>query len=178
VDELKGARVGIGPAGSACPLTSNLVLQAYGLTLSDLQVESLPFDEASRQVTAGALDASFVCEGTPYASVTAAAAGGARLLEMSGPRIDRLRAAYPFLKVVVMKAGTYPGIAPFRTIGVDGLLATRSTLGEAQVYKLTKAFYLALPRLKMQIDPSRAPATSVPLHPGAARYYREQEIVR
>jgi TRAP-type uncharacterized transport system substrate-binding protein len=58
------------------------------------------------------------------------------------------------------------------------LVATRSTLSESDVYKMTKAFYQALPRLNLRLDPNRAPATSVPLHPGAARYYREQELSR
>ena len=28
------------------------------------------------------------------------------------------------------------------------------------------------------IDPEQAPAAPIPLHPGAARYYREREILR
>jgi TRAP-type uncharacterized transport system substrate-binding protein len=28
------------------------------------------------------------------------------------------------------------------------------------------------------MDPQRAPATVIPLHPGAARYYRERELSR
>jgi len=28
------------------------------------------------------------------------------------------------------------------------------------------------------IDPEQAPATPIPLHPGAARYYREREITQ
>jgi TRAP-type uncharacterized transport system substrate-binding protein len=28
------------------------------------------------------------------------------------------------------------------------------------------------------IDPDQAPATPIPLHAGAARYYREREILR
>jgi TRAP transporter TAXI family solute receptor len=177
IGDLKGARVGIGPVGSACPLTADLLLRAHGLSVDDLQVETIPFDEASRELTAGDLDASFVCEGSPFASVASALAAGARVLELSGPRIERLRMEYPFLRLVVMKKGTYGTTPAFRTIGVDGLIATRSTLDEASVYKLTKAFYLALPQLHTQLDPTRAAATSVPLHPGAARYYRELENI-
>jgi TRAP-type uncharacterized transport system substrate-binding protein len=32
--------------------------------------------------------------------------------------------------------------------------------------------------VRRQVDPHRAPATVIPLHPGAARYYREREMHR
>jgi len=48
------------------------------------------------------------------------------------------------------------------------------------VYEITKAFFKALPDLSLVYPPLRhmnaedAPATLIPLHEGAARYYREQ----
>ena len=175
---LKGRHVGIGPPGSACPLTGDLVLHAYGLSLVDLDVHPLPYDSASRALIDGTLDASFYCGGYPYGPVVTAVAGGARLLQITGAPIERLHADYPYVKIMSIPPGVYGNVDRIRTIGVDGLVATRSTLSEGDVYNMTKAFYLAVPKLKLQLDPSRAPATSVPLHPGAARYYREQELLR
>jgi TRAP transporter TAXI family solute receptor len=172
IGELKGRHIGIGPMGSACPLTAELVLQAFHLSLNDVDAETIPADEASQHVAEGRLDGAFGCESAPYAAKRAALGGGAMPVPIAGAAVDRLRADYPFLKVVVMRE--YQGVAPFSTVYVDALAATRSTLGEEEVYRLTKALHVAMP----QLDPSRAPATSVPLHPGAARYYREQEIAR
>lgn len=178
IRSLKGRHVGIGPPGSACPLTADLVLHAFGLSLHDLDVHALPFDSASRALIDGTLDASFYCGVYPYGPVMTAVAGGARLLQITGAPIEQLHADYPYMKMMSIPPGIYRNADRIRTIGVDGLVATRSPLSESDVYKMTKAFYAALPRVNLRVDPSRAPATSVPLHAGAARYYREQELSR
>ena len=178
IRSLKSRHVGIGPPGSACPLTADLVLHAYGLSLHDLDVHALSFNSASQALLDGTLDAAFYCGPYPYPPVVTALAGGAHLLQVTGPPIDKLRADYPYVKTMSIPPGTYGNVDRIRTVGVDGLVATRSTLSESDVYKMTKAFYLAVPKLNIRLDPSRAPATSVPLHPGAARYYREQELLR
>lgn len=178
IRSLKGRHVGIGPPGSACPLTADLVLHAYGLSLHDLDVHALPFYSATRALIDGTLDASFYCGPYPYDPVVMAVAGGAHVIQIAGAPIQQLRADYPYVKIVSIPPGTYGNVDRIRTVGVDGLVATRSTLSESDVYKMTKAFYLAVPKLNIRLDPSRAPATSVPLHPGAARYYREQELAR
>jgi TRAP transporter TAXI family solute receptor len=178
IRSLKGMHVGIGPPGSACPLTADLVLHAYGLSLRDLDVHELSFDSASQALIGGTLDASFYCGPYPYDPVVTALAGGARLLQITGAPIEQLRADYPYVKTMSIPPGTYGNVDRIRTIGVDGLVATRSSLSESDVYKMTKAFYSAVPKMNVRLDPSRAPATSVPLHPGAARYYREQELLR
>ena len=47
------------------------------------------------------------------------------------------------------------------------------------VYQVTRALFEEIPkRVRRQVDPHRAPATVIPLHPGAARYYRERELRR
>jgi TRAP transporter TAXI family solute receptor len=178
IPDLRDKRVGIGPSGSECLRAAELVVGAYGLKFDDFKFENLPFDTATDELLRARLDASLVCGGYPNPAVTAATRGGGRLLEITGAPIADLHARYPFLKLVSIPAGTYPGTGAVRTIGPNGLLATRSTLSEDDVYKLTRAFFLTLPNLPIRVDIRRAPATSVPLHPGAARYYREQEIRR
>ena len=70
------------------------------------------------------------------------------------------------------------------TIGVDSLLLCRAELDEDLVYNLTKAFFEVLPDLSSEVESlrlmniSRASATPIPLHRGAARYYRERELMR
>jgi TRAP-type uncharacterized transport system substrate-binding protein len=51
------------------------------------------------------------------------------------------------------------------------------------VYELTDALFDVFPdlsseRLTLQMDLEQAPATPIPLHEGAARYYRERELTR
>jgi TRAP-type uncharacterized transport system substrate-binding protein len=57
-------------------------------------------------------------------------------------------------------------------------------LPDQLVLELTRSLFAAVPELAAahpaaaEIDPDRGPSASVPLHPGAARYYRERELLR
>ena len=70
-----------------------------------------------------------------------------------------------------------------RTVGVDNLLIARKDLGEHLVYQLTKGFFEVLPEIAKtlkaaEVDADLAAATPIPLHAGAARYYRERELLK
>jgi TRAP-type uncharacterized transport system substrate-binding protein len=65
------------------------------------------------------------------------------------------------------------------TVGVDLLLVCRADLDKNLVYEVTRAYFEDTPEnIRRQTDPQRAPAVVIPLHPGAARYYREREVSR
>ena len=69
-----------------------------------------------------------------------------------------------------------------QTIGVDNLLICLDSLPESLVYDMTRLLFETLPALAKNyvtarmINADQAPATPIPLHPGAARYYREREL--
>jgi|RhiMetdeSRZDD1v2_1073273.scaffolds.fasta_scaffold29017_3 uncharacterized protein len=185
VSDLRGRRIGVGPPGSGTGLTAELILQAFGIRPEDTRAEPLPFNDAARRLIDGSLDAMFDNAIFPAESVRMATEAGARLLPLTGHAIERLRQEYPFLRLTVIPRETYPALAgPVHTIGVDSLLVCRSTLDEAIVYDLTRRFFDALPSLSSTqdalrfMDVEQAPATPIPLHDGAARYYRERELLR
>jgi TRAP transporter TAXI family solute receptor len=185
VASLRGRRVGVGPPGSGTALTAGLVLRAFGIDPGELQTALLPFNEASARLVDGQLDAMFVNASYPAESVSFAAKAGARLIAIEGPAVDRLRHDYPFLRLTAIPSHTYAAHdVPVHTIGVDNLLVCRKDLDEDLVYELTRTFFAALPALVSQqaslslMDFSQVPATPIPLHEGAARYYRERELFR
>jgi TRAP transporter TAXI family solute receptor len=183
VADLRGRRVGVGPPGSGTALTASLVLHAFGLGGPAVRAETLPFNEAARRLVDGTLDAMFDNAIFPAESVRMATRAGARLMPLTGPPIERLRHEYPFLRMTVIPRETYPDVSEaIHTIGVDSILVCRNSLDEALVYDLTRRFFDALPFLSSSQDALRfmdleeAPATPIPLHEGAARYYREREL--
>ena len=185
VADLRGRRIALGPPGSGTGLTAKLVLKAFGVELTSLRVESIPYNQAANRLADGTLDAMFVDGSYPLASVRHATGVGGRLLSLGGAAIERLRHDYPFLRLTIIPGGTYPGHpAPIHTIGVETLLVCRRGLDESLVHDLTKGFFEILPLLSAQQDSLRmmdfdqAPATPIPLHEGAARYYRELELSR
>lgn len=179
--DLRGRRVAVGPPGSGSALTAEIVLRALGIDASAVDVEPLKYNEAAAQLAAGTIDALFVNGSDPVDSVRASTMAGARILPLGGPAIERLRHDYPFFRPAVIHGGTYPGHpAPIRTIGVDNLLLCRRGLDEATVHDLTQQFFAQLPSMSILsgMDLEQAPATPIPLHDGAARYYRERELSR
>jgi TRAP transporter TAXI family solute receptor len=182
--DLRGKIVSVGPPGSATALTANLILHAFGLDPPVVRIESLGFQEASTRLLMGTVDAMFDNAVIQADSVKRAMQGGARLIPIVGPSVDALRREYPFLKLTLIPPDMYPnGRGSVRTIGVDSLLICRKDMDEGLVYEVTKQFFDALasgperPSLGF-VELDQAPATSIPLHDGAARYYRERELQR
>lgn len=185
ISGLRGRHVALGPPGSGTSETAKILLEAFNVPVSSVRAESMPFTDATALVARGELDAAFVSAGHPAEVVHIATRAGARLLDISGPLVARLRNEYPFLRATVIPAGTYPAIGrPVNTVGIDTVLACAATLDEELVYRLTRVFFDLLPQLSHELDAlrrvnlARSPATSIPLHEGAARYYRERELAR
>jgi TRAP transporter TAXI family solute receptor len=185
IADLRRRHVNVGPRGSGTALTASVVLRAFGIDAAHMRIETLPHNDAAARLGTGTLDAMFVGASYPAESVVTATRAGARLLAVSGPAIDRLRREYPFLRPTIIHADTYAHhSSSVRTIGVDSVFVCRSDLDEPLVYRLTKAFFEVLPRLAVeqewlrQMDLDQAFAAPIPLHEGAARYYRERELAQ
>ena len=185
VADLRGHRVGVGPPGSGTAVTADLVLTAFGVKPTDVRAETLPFKDAADRMIDGTLDAMFDDAIYPAEAILTAVRAGARLLPLHGVPIERLRHQYPFFRRTTIPRGAYLGAtSEVHTIGVDSLLICRQGLDEGLVYDLTRVFFEALPSQPFLQDALRfmdldqAPATPIPLHEGAARYYRQRELMR
>jgi uncharacterized protein len=184
VAQLRGLRVGIGLAGNATEITVDLLLRAYNMTMADVKAVNLTTIASAEAVAEGRLDAMFSDTIYPADAVRIATRAGARLVPLTGPGIDRLRRQYPFFRVAMIPRFAYPEIDyDVVTVGVNSLLICRRDLDEKLVYQLTRSFFEALPTISQgtalrMMDVERAAAAPIPLHDGAARYYREQEVMR
>jgi TRAP transporter TAXI family solute receptor len=143
------------------------------------------FNEGAAALRSGQLDAMFDNANYPVDWVRAEIAAGARLLPLTGDAIDELRRAYPFLRPASIPAGTYRAQSrAIHTIGVDTVLVCRGDMPERLGYEVTRAIFEVLPgitetsRASSFFDLEQAAATPIPLHEGAARYYRERELMR
>lgn len=186
VGDLRGRRVGVTSRGGGTETLARVVLGAYDLTYADITPQFGTFVETVAEMRDGRTDAAFVVAGVPAVAVTdLSRRTDVRLLPIPRDRLQTMRAQYPFLQPVVVPRGTYRGIdRDVETLGVSNLLMCRRDLDERLVYQLTRSLFDAIPALQAAhpvaslIDPDEAPATPIPLHPGAARFYREREITR
>ena len=184
IDELAGRRVGVGPDGSGAAVISHALLQGYFLP-GDVHEVAATVPDTVSLLLRDDIDAAFTVSSVPNEDVKHMIDAGARLIPIDGPRVDRLRTLYPFFRSELIPASAYRGTEqPVRTLSVDVVLLARAGLDDAIVRRLTEGLFRMLPQLSAELPflkgmmPERAPATPVPLHPGAALYYRERELRR
>lgn len=182
--DFAGHRVQVGDAATADSMVG-MILDAYGVADRTTQVRSSS-RRALEHLRAGDFDVRIFASAYPLASIEDVSdQSDIRLLSIEPDVRDRLRTRFPFFKPAVIPKHTYPGQnEDIQTLGIDGLLLCRDSLPEALVYEMTKTLFDALPDLSRAdraarlINVGRAPSTPVPLHPGAARYYRERDLFR
>jgi TRAP transporter TAXI family solute receptor len=186
IRDLKGQRVGVILPGTAGEFSTRVVLGAYGMSYADMKPTFQPTDLIVAKLGKGELDAVFSAKAVMLtAALTLSQTVPLRLLPIDRGVINQLRGSYPFLKPVTLAANQLPGQNdPVVTLGSEWLLVCRSDLSEDLVYRLTRQFFTDLPAMAREhseaalIDPEQAPAAPIPLHPGAARFYREREVLR
>ena len=183
--DLKGRIVGVGPEGTSSSTLGRLVAAAFDVGPSSIRVISTRA-EAAECLRDGSVDAVFL-PGYVYPDevMRSALREGAYLVPVEGAPIDRLRQEHPFVRATTIPRNVFPGqdrIVP--TVGIDMMVVCRRDLDESIVYEVTKQLFVAFPRLSSVeaslrfLNFEEAAATPIPLHPGAARYFRERELSR
>jgi uncharacterized protein len=184
IDELRGRRVGTNRESSGAGVTSQTVLRGY-FQPGEVKEVNASVPRTHEMLLHHELDAAFTISSVPNDEARRLTDAGARFLEIRGPGADRVRTLYPFFRSEIIPAGAYTGQdQPVHTLSVDVVLLARAGLDDAIVRRLTEGLFRMLPQLSAELPflksmvPERAPATPVPLHPGAALYYRERELTR
>lgn len=188
VADLKGKRVAIGPLGSGTEQNAKQILEVYGLTVKDLaKVQQLTSLESADFMKDGRIDAAFYTTGVGAAVLMdTALMTPCDLVPIDDAHYKKLHAKYPFYAQDVVKAGTYKGLdRDVKMVAVMAMLVARKGLKEDLVYNVTKAIFKHLPKLhsahaklKAVTLESAMDGMSIPLHPGAERYFKEKGIVK
>jgi uncharacterized protein len=185
--DLRGLRVGVGQADSGVNLITRRLLAAAGLNMAtDIRAYPVGINQAPAMLLSGKLDAFFWSGGLPTAAVTAMATPVARIkLVQLGDLVTRLHAMGPqmqYYRQAVMPADAYPKAQngqAVATIAVANLLVTTDHSNAGLVERLTRAVIDSRDAIGKKVhaaqlvDLRTAVFTDpLPLHVGAARYYR------
>lgn len=181
VSDLKGKTVCVGDVGSGTEVNAWQVLGAAGLTKDDIKAVNGTFQDGVDQLKDGKIDAAFTVAGAPTtAIVDYATTNQLNLVSLSDSELAAIQAAYPFLVRDDLKAGTYTGQdKDVVCVAVQAALVADKNLSEDVVYEIVKGMFdnkadLEAGHAKFGfLDPKVASVGSVPLHPGAEKYYKE-----
>lgn len=182
---LRGKKVNVGNPGSGQRATMEVVMDAFGMSMSDFALASeLKGSEQAQAICDGKIDAMIYTIGHPAAAVTQAAAScDVVLVSVQGAPIDKLIADNPFYRVAQVPGGMYKGSPnATTTFGVGATVITSADVPEDVVYTVVKATFDNFADFKKlhpafrNLDEKQmiSDGLSAPLHPGAMKYYKER----
>lgn len=188
VPDLVGQRISLDEPGSGTLVDARLVLEAFGVEEGRLRAAYVKPDVAVSMMRKGRLDGFFLVAGYPTSSVTEATGElGARLVPIKGEPVDRLIREHPFFTYDLIPFGVYPKQPTIETIGVGALWLVSARLDAELVYGITRALWAPFARRLLDSGHPKGreirlenalESLTVPLHPGAERYYREIGALR
>jgi len=186
VADLKGKRVCVGPLGSGTELNAMQILEAYGMKFEDFsKVERLTATESSDYLKDGRIDAAFYSVGVGAAGLAdTAITVDSVIVPVDGSQRDALMKKYPFFTKAVVPKGSYKGVdQDVPTVAVMAILVARAEMEEAMAYQITKAIFENLADIgnahargkEVKLE-TALNGMSIPLHPGAEKFFKEKGI--
>ena len=188
VKGLAGKRISLGPERSGEADTAREILQAYGVTSAKTRLRYDTTKQAGELLKKGQIDAFFTsAAGRSDVVGELAASGDIDVLPIMGQQAQTLIGRLPYLASTRIAASTYKGIGETPTLAVPAQWVVSEKVPEELVYGITRALWHTTTRRLLdsrtpegkQIKPEAAlDGLGVPLHPGAARYYREMRMLK
>jgi uncharacterized protein len=185
--DLVGKRVSLDDPGSGTLVDARIILDAHGISESDLEVQYVKASEAIKKIRANQLDAFFVIAGVPTKAISDLSNDvEISLIDIDGEAAARLTRDNEFFSEQTIPAGTYHNIGEVRTLGVGALWVISKNVSRDRAYNITRTFWENLPDFKESGDHPKLSkislktafqSMSLPLHPGAYKYYEEIGLI-
>ena len=182
---VKGMSVGMGRQNSGTIGSNTVLLSGLGLDVtSDFTLVDAGYGPTADALANGQAVAAGIPSGPPTGAITklmASNEGKFKILDVTADQAAAMDGGRNLWVPYTIPAGTYPGQnADVNTIAQPNFLAVNANVDEEHVYLLTKTMYENLPFLQAIHPATKAMAVEAsmsglpaPLHPGAARYYKE-----
>ncbi len=163
-------------------------MSSLGIDFNKMNVQYLGYSPSSTALQDGKIQGMNTPSGPPTSAVTNAFASigndDIKVLDFDAKNLKAINDNYPVWTPFTIKAGTYPGQdKDINTIAQPNLLVVTKDTPEETVYLLTKTIYENLPFLNTVHKATKAMALEkaiaglpMPLHPGAAKFYKEKGI--
>ena len=208
VADIKGKRLIPGDRGSGTEIDCKNVLDGLGLTYKDFaNVDWQGFSGASQRLKDKQGDVTFITAGWPTSAITEVAlTSDIILIPLDENAITTLVKKYPFYARIVIPKGTYRGMdKDVPTITTMAQWAVDASVPDDLVYKLTHVLWekgkfvlrtkgdnsaddapsgaelmaqFHATAKQVQLKTALEGVGAVPLHPGAAKYYKEKGMIK
>ncbi len=190
VDDLKGLAgktFSIGKKNSGTEGSGQTIIGNLGIDYEGYKLVHQGYTPTAEGLQNGTIVGANMTGGPPVSAVTqafAAMGDNLKVLDFTDEQMARANGDGSLWTRFVIPGGTYPGVdKDINTIAQPNFLAVNADVDEEAVYLITKTIYENLAFLNgihaatkaMSLDKAIG-GLPAPLHPGAARYYKEQGI--
>ncbi|MBI4190367.1 MAG: TAXI family TRAP transporter solute-binding subunit [Betaproteobacteria bacterium] len=185
--DLRGKRITSTP-GWGATIFAPALLDAAGLKKGDYDMIVLSGSDGAASFRDGRVDAAMWAFGVPTATMTelATSKAGIRFIPVDNTITQVIKTKYPYWFVSKIPKGAYPGVGEdVPTMANNNVLLCSADLPDALVYNMTKVMFLYGKEIKQSVPAAEALGTPempyqppIPMHPGAAQFYREAGLIK
>ena len=187
-EDLEGKRVSVGNPGSGQRATAEVLMDEMGWTLDKFSLAAeIKAAEQSQALCDGNIDAFFYTVGHPSGAIKEATTScDSVLVNVDNAATQKLIDENPYYRKAVIPGGMYRGSDDdVTTFGVAATFVSSTDVPDDVVYAVVKAVFENFDSFK-RLHPAFAnlnkeemvsDALSAPLHPGAAKYYKEAGLI-
>ena len=181
INDLKGKRIAIGPAGGGTIPFTKQVLGLHGLTIKDIKPVFLSYADGFSQLADGNVDAAFALSGYPAGAVVQAQVNKKlKFIKLASGKMEQGLNKYKNYNKVVIPKSAYKTDEDGIVFGVNNMLVTNWEMDAVKIYKITKAIYGNMEEFRKinayakQINVQNSLKLRIPLHAGAAKFFSEK----
>ena len=182
VADLKGKIVSIGAQGSGVYFNAIDVLGAYGMTEADITPVYQSFGDSAESLKDKKIDAAFIVAGAPTtAIVDLSTSAQVYLVSIDDEHMDKLLASSPYYSAYTIAADVYGTPEDVQTVAVAAVVLVRDDVSDDDVYTFVSTIFDNIDAISEQHGKGAelslefaSSMTSVPYHPGAAKYFAEK----
>lgn len=182
IEDVRGKSVGVGAPGSGTEVFAKDLLQQHGITYDDISEQFLGDPDQVTGLKDGNVDLSITMNPVPTGVFTElAVTHKLNLLEISPEIQKNITETLPGFFNYTIQSGSYPGQEnDVETVAYRGLIVTSSEMSEEDAYNIVKATWEFKEEWEdvhvvvndMNVE-TAIEGMTVPLHPGAIKYYQE-----
>ncbi|WP_068674846.1 TAXI family TRAP transporter solute-binding subunit [Oceanobacillus sp. Castelsardo] len=183
-------RLAVDQVGSAGEIITRTILQEYGVTYDDIfswggSVDHLSDSKTFELMADKRMDATGDAVSVPSSSIIEASATNELKLISINPTVIKSVSEKLGMETGIIKAGSYEFLDnDIETLNTPAILMVNKNVPEDEVYKITEAIYEHLDYLSTvhkefkKLTPDKmSNVGSVPLHPGAEKFFNEKGLM-
>jgi len=189
IQDIKGKKISVGNPGSGGEADAILILGLLGISFSDFEPLNLDQGTSADYMKDKLIDALFVTSAFPIPSIVdMSQKRDITLVEFTEEEIAKIHEKYPYYTKAVVPGGSYRGVdEDVNTIAVQALWVVDEEVDEEIIYQVTKALWNDANLERIQLAHARAKSItletaldgiSIPLHPGAEKFYKEAGMIK